>query len=134
VVDQMQVRRAERLLAPLYHPPSLPLLGLPGNAVQYWTLTGESPSLALIELRSDAKVREGQFGPECHFSWQGADHELLLTDRRALAALTTYDRPTRSEVQELLGHRPRRLLIMLTEPMDGYCHKSVAALLPSARA
>ena len=133
VVGQLAVKKAERLLAPLNHPPRLPLLGLPGNAVQYWTLTGESPSLALIEVRSDARLRWGPFGPECHFTWQGTDHELLLTDRRCLTALADFPRPTRGDVQQLLGYRPRRLLIMLTEPLEGYCHKSVAALLPPSR-
>ncbi|MGH9226276.1 MAG: hypothetical protein ACRD2W_21365 [Acidimicrobiales bacterium] len=133
VIGQLLPRKAERLLAPLNHPPQLPLLGMPGNAVQYWTLAGESPSLALIEVRSDARLREGPFGPECHFVWQGADHELMLTDRRGLSAVAAFPRPTRGDVQQLLGYRPRRLLIMLTEPVQGYCHKSVAALLPAAR-
>ena len=133
VIGQLLPRKAERLLAPLNHPPRLPLLGLPGNAVQYWLLTGESPSLALIELRTDARLREGPFGPECHFVWQGQNHELLLTDRRGIEALTEFPRPTRGDVAQVLGYRPRRLLIMLTEPIAGYCHKSVAALLPPSR-
>jgi len=133
VVGQLPARRAERLLAPLNHPPRLPLLGLPGNAVPYWTLTGESPSLALVEVRSDARLREGPFGPECRFLWQGAEHELMLTDRRGLEAVAGFPRPTRGDVLQLLGYRPRRLLIMLTEPIQGYCFKSVAALLPPSR-
>jgi hypothetical protein len=129
------LKRAERLLAPLHHPPRLPLLGLAANAVPYWTLTGESPSVTLIEVRSDPRLRWGHCGPECHFMWQGQPHELLLADRRLL---DTFERdgmapPTRGEVCRILGYRPRRLLVMLTAPIDGYCHKAVAALLPSSR-
>ncbi len=132
-VGQIALKRAERLLAPLHHPPRLPLLGLSANAVPYWTLTGESPSVTLIEVRSDPRLRWGHFGPECHFMWQGQPHELLLADRRLL---DTFERdgmapPTRGEVCRILGYRPHRLLVMLTAPIDGYCHKAVAALLPS---
>ena len=131
-VGHLAGKRAERLLAPLHHPPSLPLLGFHANAVPYWTLTGDSPSLALVELRSDARVRWGPFGPECHFVWQGVLHELLLADQRLLIAIDNgLVRPSRGEVQRLLGYRPRRLLVMLTPPIDGYCHKAVGALLPA---
>jgi hypothetical protein len=131
----MPLKRAERLLAPLHHPPRLPLLGLAANAVPYWTLTGDRPSLALLELRNDARLRPGPFGPECHFVWQDTPHELMLADRRVLGAFDDRGlmRPSRGEVVRLLGYRPRRLLVMLTAPIDGYCHKAVAALLPPSR-
>lgn len=141
-VGRLSVRRADRLLAPLHHPPRLPLLGLAADAVPYWTLTGESPSLALVDLRSDARLRWGDFGVEslsrtqCHFAWQGVDHVLPFADRRLVATIERQFeiRPTRGDVQRLLGYRPRRLLVMLTAPIDGYCHKTVAALLPGSRA
>lgn len=134
-VGHIPVRKAERLLAPLHHPPRLPLLGLASDAVPYWTLTGDSPSLALVELRNDPRVRWGQYGPECHFVWQDAPHELPLTDERLLAAIERHRlvRATRGEIARLLGYRPRRLLVMLTPPVEGYCHKTVAALLPRSR-
>ncbi|MEW6153271.1 MAG: hypothetical protein AB1673_04670 [Actinomycetota bacterium] len=135
LVGSFSPRRAERLLARLHHPPQLPLLGLAANAVPYWTLEGDRPSVTVVSLRNDAKLFWGQFGPECHFSWQGVDHDLLLTDYRGVAALESNDlsRPTRADVAQLLGYRPRRLLVMLTRPIDGYCHKAVAALLPGRR-
>ncbi|MGH9276589.1 MAG: hypothetical protein ACRD12_00540, partial [Acidimicrobiales bacterium] len=132
-VGRLAPKKAQRLLAPLHHPPRLPLLGFHANAVPYWTLTGDRPSLALIDLRSDARLRRGPFGPECHFIWQGVLHELMLADPRLLAAIDDgLPPPSRSEVQRLLGYRPRRLLVMLTPPIDGYCHKAVGALLPGA--
>ncbi len=66
-IGRLPAKRAERLLAPLNHPPRLPLLGLAANAVPYWTLTGESPSLALVELRNNPRLRWGPSGLECHF-------------------------------------------------------------------
>jgi hypothetical protein len=134
-IGRLTAKRAERLLAPLHHPPRLPLLGLTANAVPYWTLTGDRPSLALVELRADPRVRWGPFGPECHFVWQGMPHELPLADRRLLGAFEAHGllRPSRADVHRLLGYRPRRLLVMLTAPIDGYCHKAVASLLPSGR-
>lgn len=135
VVGRVPLKRAERLLAPLHHPPRLPLLGLAADAVPYWTLTGLSPSLALIDVRSEPRSRWGQYGPECHFTWQGAQHQLPLTDMRVVAPMEQYrmSRLTRGEAQRLLGFRPRRLLVMLTAPVEGYCHKVIAALLPTVR-
>ena len=64
--------------------------------------------------------------------WQGAAHELPLADRRVIEAFEAHglSRPMKGDVQRFLGYRPRRLLVMLTAPLDGYCHKAVAALLP----
>ncbi|MCA1691076.1 MAG: hypothetical protein LC733_02340 [Actinobacteria bacterium] len=128
-------RRAERLLAPLHHPPQLPLLGLPGKAVPYWTVAGDRPSLALVDVRNEPRLFWGSYGPECHFSWQGAAHDLALADPMLVAHMEAHglSRPAHGDVQRLLGFRTRRLLVMLTPPENGYCHKVVAALLPSGR-
>lgn len=127
-VGRLPLRRAERLLAPLRHPPRLPLLGLGANAVPYWTLTGEGPSLALVELRQNPRLRWGPDGLECHFVWQGAAHELPVVNRMLAAHV---ERPR--DLERLLGYRYRRLLVMLTAPRDGYCHKVVGAILPTLR-
>lgn len=134
-VGQLPLKRAEKLLAPLHHPPQLPLLGLPGAAIPYWTLSGDRPSLALVHLRSDARLRWGPYGPECHFWWQGVGHELPFVDSRAVAALDLAGtlRPSRADVERRLGFRPRRVLVMLTPPENGYCYKAVGALLPPGR-
>jgi hypothetical protein len=129
-IGRMPLRRAERLLAPLRHPPRLPLLGLGANAVPYWTLTGDSPSLALVELRRNPRLRWGAAGLECHFVWQGAAHELPVVNRRLVDQV---QRSRGGNLERLLGYRPRRLLVMLTAPQDGYCHKAVGAILPTLR-
>lgn len=134
-VGQLPRKRAERLLAPLHHPPQLPLLGIPGTAVPYWTLTGDRPSLALVNLRSDARLRWGVYGPECHFWWQGVVHELPFVDAPVARALDIAGtlRPSRADVERRLGFRPRRVLVVLTPPDNGYCYKAVGALLPAGR-
>ena len=134
-VGRLSVRRAERLLAPLEHPPRLPLLGLGANAVPYWTLTGEGPSLALVGLRQNPRLRWGPAGLECHFVWQGAMHELPVVNRTLLAHVEASGLfpASRGDVERLIGYRPRRLLVMLTAPQDGYCHKAVGAILPTLR-
>ncbi len=133
-VGRMPARKADRLLAALHHPANLPLLGLTADAVPYWTLTGEAPSVTLVDLRADPRLHRGPAGLECHFHWQGAQHELMLADRRLLRAFERpgLAAPTRGEITRVLGYRPRRLLVMLTAPVDGYCHKAVAALLPGS--
>ncbi len=134
-VGRLALRRADRLLAPLHHPPRLPLLGLAADAVPYWTIAGDRPSLALVDLRSEPRLRWTEQGVDCHFVWQGVEHELPFADHRLVAAIEAQFeiRPTRGDLQRLLGFRPRRLLVMLTAPVDGYCHKTVAALLPGSR-
>lgn len=130
----MHPRRAERLLEPLVHPRRAALLGFPGRAVPYWTLAGDRPSLTLVELATGPQVRRGPFGYECRFTWQGARHQLALLDQRALARLDELGWPRYSarDLQHLLGHRVRHLLVVLTPPHQGYCYKVVASLLPAA--
>lgn len=135
-VGRLSPRRAEKLLAPLRHPPQLPLLGITPSAVPYWTLTGDRPSLALVDLRQAPRLRWNGQGLDCRFRWQRADHVLpvvdpVLVERFAEAGVGHPSRGTpRRGVERLLGYRPRRLLVVLTPPVDGYCHKGVAALLP----
>jgi hypothetical protein len=130
-LGRLPVRRAERLLGPLHHPPRLPLLGVGANAVPYWTLTGEGPSLALVDLRGNPRLRWGPDGLECHFVWQGAAHELPVVNRDLVAYFEARVLASRWDLERVLGYRPRRLLVMLTAPRDGYCHKAVGAILPA---
>jgi hypothetical protein len=134
-VGRLAVRRAERYLAPLRHPRGLPLLGLGPNAVPYWTLSGDRPSVALVEPHADPRLVRGPDGVECHFEWLGAEHELPVLDPDVVAQVEAlrFSRPSRASLERILGYRPKRLLVMLTQPIDGYCHKAVAALLPGAR-
>jgi hypothetical protein len=125
-------RRAERYLRPLQHPRNRPLLDMSGPAVPYWTLTGDRPSVTLVEVPVGTQLRLEATGYECRFGWQGATLALPLVDRRLTARLDEvgWARYPARAVEHLLGHRVRRLLVVLSPPWDGYCYKVVAALLP----
>jgi hypothetical protein len=124
-------RQAERWLRPLLHPPRLPLLGLAGNAIPYWTLQGDRPSVALIEPNQVGVARSGA-GYVCRFVWLDTFHELFLRDRRLTNALTRrqIERCGGRGLHAMLGHAPDRLLVALTPPVQGYCYKAVMAVLP----
>jgi hypothetical protein len=124
-------RKAERWLRPLLHPTRPPLLGLTGNAIPYWTLEGDRPSVTLIEPE-EIGVARAAGGFVCRFLWLSIFHELFLYDRRLVAALERRDaqRCGERELHRLLGHAPDRLLVALTPPIRGYCYKAVMAVLP----
>jgi len=130
----MTPRRAERWLAPLQHPRRRSLLDIVGSAAPYWTLAGDRPSVTLVEVVAGLQVRREPTGYECRFGWQGARLRLPLDDRRLTARFDEVGWPRYSgrDLQNLLGHRVRRLLVVLSPPLDGYCYKVVAALLPRA--
>jgi hypothetical protein len=124
-------RRADRWLRPLLHPPRPPLLGLTGNAIPFWTLQGDRPSVTLIEPE-EVGIARGSGGYVCRFVWMGVFHELFLHDGRLVAALgrRQVQRCGGRQLHALLGHAPERLLVALTAPMQGYCYKAVMAVLP----
>jgi hypothetical protein len=127
-------RRVERLLTALHHPRRGPLLGFAGRAVPFWTLTGDRPSLTLVEPGAGPDLRIGPTGWECRFAWQNAHVQFPLGDRRLAARLdrTGWPRCSARMLHHLLGYRVRRLLVVVSPPHEGYCYKVVAALLPGA--
>ena len=133
-LGRIKPRRAERYLQPLHHPPQGPLLGFQGVAVPYWTITGDRPSMALVKPTLGPQLRLTDFGLECRFAWQGAVHQFPVADHHLLGRLDELDRPRLSgrELTRLLDFRPRRLLLMVSAPDNGYCYKQVAAFLPAA--
>lgn len=131
-VGSLTPRRAERYLQALRHPAHGPLLGFQGVSVPYWTLVGDRPSLALVDPSEGPLVLAGPGGYECRFGWQGSVHQFPLGDRRLAAELVRLRRRRSSprELTRILGYRPARLLLVVAGPIDGYCTKQVAALLP----
>ena len=128
---RLHPKRADRWLRPLLHPPRPPLLGLTGNAIPYWTLEGDRPSVSLVEPE-EVGVARAPGGYVCRFIWQHTFHEVFLRDRRLLAALESRRIPNCGErqIRNLLGHAPDRLLVALTAPIQGYCYKAVMGILP----
>ena len=131
-IGGLRPRRAERYLQALRHPPQGPLLGFQGVSVPYWTLSGDRPSLALVEPSDGPLVLASPGGYECRFGWHGTVHQFPLGDRRLAAELFSLRRRRSSprELTRILGYRPGRLLLVVAGPTDGHCTKQVAALLP----
>jgi len=127
-------RRAERYLEPLHHPRRRSLLGFPGAVVPYWTLNGDQPSLTLVDLAAGAHVRREAQQYKCRFTWQSIQYHLPLVDRRLTNRLDGVGWPRYSsrDLESVLGHRVRRILVALSPPHQGYCYKVVAALLPAS--
>jgi hypothetical protein len=100
--------------------------------VPYWTLTGDRPSLALVEPTEGPLVLAGAGGYECRFGWHGTVHQFPLGDRSLAHELYRLRRRRSSprELTRIMGYRPGRLLVVVAGPTDGYCTKQVAALLP----
>jgi hypothetical protein len=96
--------------------------------VQYWTLEGNRPSVALVEPEKVAVVA-GPEGHTCCFLWQDAHFELPLLDWWLLSKLP--EGPCgRRELARVLGYPVDRLVVALTPPMQGYCYKAVVGVLP----
>ena len=124
-------RRAERWLRALRHPDRLPLLGFGGATVPYWTLAGDRPSVALVDLALAPSVGWSPPGFRCRFRWRGAAYELPLADRRLPPPPGHRShRYSSRQLYAVLGYHPQRLLVALSPPRAGICYKLVAALLP----
>ncbi|HLH46910.1 MAG TPA: hypothetical protein VKV25_07110 [Acidimicrobiales bacterium] len=123
-VGRLAGRRVERLLRPLLHPKHAPLLSTHGPAVPFWERSADHPSIALVEPDGEIVLRREPGYLACRFEWQGKQRELPCLDRRVAADMDLDGR--RHRVVE----RRTRLLVALTPPIDGHCHKVVEAVLP----
>lgn len=123
-IGRITGRRAERYLRALVHPPGQPLLALHGPAVPFWQRTAAYPSIAVVEPEGPAVIRLRDSALSCLFRWRGVPVELPCVDRRLARALVAAGR-TRVD-----SGKGERLLVELSPPVDGHCHKVVSALLP----
>ena len=121
---RMSGRRAEKLLKPLLHPKGRPLLGTPAPAVPFWERSPDHPSIALVEPEGTVSLwRDGSY-LGCRFGWQGHERELPCLDRRIARTMD------RAGISRMAAGKGDRLVISLTPPIDGRCHKVVEAILP----
>lgn len=123
-IGRLGSRQAERLLRPLLHPSGAPLLGSFGPTVPFWERCSDHPSVALVEPPGPVVLVRQDSYLGCRFPWQDRVRELPCLDRRVAAEL---DRRGRSRA--VLEGRTR-LLVALTQPLDGHCRKVVEAVLP----
>jgi hypothetical protein len=123
VVDRLPARRAERLIRPLLHPERGHLLGVSATAIPFWERSGDHPSIAVVEPKGRVVlVRQGGY-LGCRFGWLGHERELPCLDR-ALAG--HMDRSGRTR---LVAGKGDRLVVALSAPIEGRCHKVVETLL-----
>lgn len=122
-----------KLLRPLVHPKNQHLLGVAASSVPYWTVPADRPSLALVNPTAGPVVeRTSSYRLECRFRWRRLDYILPLDDPNVEEALShpSVRRVGGRTLNRALGWKPRWLLVGLTPPRAGHCHKVVAALLP----
>jgi hypothetical protein len=128
-------RRARHVLRRLIVPAEQHLLGFPGSSAPYWEFHGMRPSLALV-VPSRGPLLFQRAGEDdtvwARFGWPRSDNWLPVEDSRAIAALrgARRDRLAGKDLAGALGFRPTFLVVALSRPRDGYCYKTVAALLP----
>ena len=123
VVDRLRGRRCERLIRPLLHPQNQALLGVSAAAIPFWQRSADHPSIALVEPNGRiVMVRDGSY-LACRFEWQDHERELPCLD---LALAHHMDRHERTR---LTAGKGDRLVVALTAPIDGRCHKVVETLL-----
>jgi hypothetical protein len=127
VTGRITGRRAERYLRKVVHPAGQPLLGFHGPAIPFWERTGEQPSVALIEPEGAALVVRQRSRLVCRLKWRGHVVELPCVDGHAARTLARSGRPW------LETGRADRLLLALTPPVNGLCHKVVAGIVPRPR-
>lgn len=133
LLGTMRGRRAARLLKPLVHPATQPLLGAPTPTVTYWTLRSDSPSVALVAPAAGPVVeRDASSHLRCRFRFSRLDHDLPLADPALDEKLShrTATRLAGGTLARALGWKPERLLVRLDPPVEGRCQKVVAGLLP----
>lgn len=131
-IGSMRSRSADRLVRRVVHPPLQPLFGFAGPAAPFWTLSGDRPSLAVIEPEAGPTIERARDGMRCRFRWRRLDHVLPLDDRVVGASLLhpTARRVRARTLGRMLGWQPRRLIVALTPPLGGQCYKVVAGILP----
>jgi hypothetical protein len=124
-VGRVSGRQVERYLRPLIHPPGQPLLGTYGPAVAFWERTPDHPSIAIVELDAPATVVTDEDGwLSCAFRWRGLALELPFVDTRLAEAMAVRGQTS------IATSKGDRVVVALTPPISGHCHKVVAALLP----
>jgi hypothetical protein len=127
-------RKVRRLLGRLSAPVEENLLGFPGGSAPYWEFRGLRPSLALIVPTKGPLLfrRIADRSVWVRFGWGRNDNWVPVEDTRAGRTLDVAhrDRLSGKDLATALGFKPHYLLAAVSSPRDGYCTKTVRALLP----
>jgi hypothetical protein len=125
-VGRLKGRRAERYLRPLVHPGGQPLLGIHGPTVPFWERRADHPSIALVEPETRALVYQRGDRLTCRFRWRDRPVDMPFLDPWVT------DMMQRTGCGRVASRWGERLVVALTPPIDGRCHKVVATLLKRA--
>jgi hypothetical protein len=123
-VRRISGRHVRRMLRTLLHPTGQPLLGTPSPAVPFWERRPDHPSIAVVEPEGPSSLWRDRPYLTCRFPWLGHVRALPCLDRRVAAIM---DRSGRTR---MIAGKDDLLLVALTPPIDGRCHKVVEAVLP----
>lgn len=114
-------------------PENLPLLGFNGPSISYSQVSGNSPSITIVELSKRQAIRKNSYGEvTISFPWGPIIASLPLGNEKENYLFDRVDRPLNSqkEIAEILGFIPKYLVVVLAKPHAGYCKKVAAGLLP----
>jgi hypothetical protein len=92
--------------------------------VPFWERRPDHPSIAIVAPAGPITLWRDKPYLACRFFWQGHERELPCLDR---FMATLMDRTGRTRMMASKGDR---LLVALTPPIEGRCHKVVETLLP----
>jgi hypothetical protein len=128
-------REVDRLLKSVTAPTDLPLLGLAGGPVPYWSLLGDRPSVTVVLPEAGPRlvaVAHGPYPVSCDFGWSRQLHQFPVSGRLISHALLGSGQTSLAGAQltAALGFEPSYLLVSLSRPHDGTCYKTVATFLP----
>lgn len=133
LVGRLKGRKAEKLVRPLVHRGRSPLLGAATPSVTYWTIGDTAPSVGLVDPAAGPVVeRDGNHHLRCRFRAGRLDHDFPVADPTLEEKLShpTATRLAGGTLTRALGWAPSRVVVALTPPEDGRCHKVVAGLVP----
>lgn len=133
LVGRLRGRKVARLLKPLVHPATSPLLGAATPSVTYWTIRGDAPSVSIVAPAAGPVVeRDAEHHLRCRFRWRRLDHDLPIDDPRLEERLShpTATRLAGGTLARALGWQPDRLIVALAPPAHGRCQKVVTGILP----
>lgn len=125
-------RKLRGYLEAMIAPTRMPLLGFLGPSIRFWQMSGTHPSLSLIRPTQGPQLLIDHGEVKARFEWDGLQHCLEVSNQLLCSAALAAGAPRLSgdALAAVLGYRPRYMLIALTRPRDGYCHKTVGAILP----
>jgi hypothetical protein len=131
-VGSITARRAERFIRPLIHPKNRPLLGFFGSSTPWWEHAANGPSVAMVDVDRTLRANLTSDGLRARFVWNSGVHDLPLEDLRLLGQLDWIPENANAglPLAEMLGFRPQRLVVAISRPLNGYCSKVIAGLLP----